>query len=320
MSGRDTRNEDDGAPAGERTTGVLPSTEGTITAPGVDTGAATPQDADERPASDERDPEPQHGERRPAPPGLTWLRRLYLGSGRSARVFRYVMLAFDVLVLGFFLITTFMGVEPWIVAVDLVLAGVLFTDFLARLLIAERPWRLLMQPVTWADLIVIVSMVLPTLTENYGFLRVLRALRLLRSYHILGQLRKRIAFIRRNEETILALINLFVFIFIITALVYVTQERVNEQIDNYTDALYFTIATLTTTGFGDITLVGDSGRLLAVLIMIFGISLFLRLVQTVFRPAKVRFLCPSCGLARHDPDAVHCKHCGALISIPNEGD
>ena len=73
------------------------------------------------------------------------------------------------------------------------------------------------------------------------------------------------------------------------------------------------------TGFGDITLQGTSGRLLAVLIMIFGVSLFIRLAQTVFRPNKVQYECPECGLSRHDADAVHCKHCGTTINIPTEG-
>lgn len=93
----------------------------------------------------------------------------------------------------------------------------------------------------------------------------------------------------------------------------------NPDISNYFDALYFTVATLTTTGFGDITLIGTGGHILAVLIMIFGISLFLRLVQTVFRPTKVRYECPTCGLMRHDADAVHCKHCGTILHIENEG-
>ena len=52
-------------------------------------------------------------------------------------------------------------------------------------------------------------------------------------------------------------------------------------------ALYFTVTTLTTTGFGDITLRGDIGRLLAVVIMVLGVVLFLKLLQAVFRPAKV---------------------------------
>ena len=59
-------------------------------------------------------------------------------------------------------------------------------------------------------------------------------------------------FVRRNYDTIVAGTNLFVFLFGMTAVVYETQHRHNPAIGNYLDALYFTVATLTTTGFGDI--------------------------------------------------------------------
>jgi voltage-gated potassium channel len=85
------------------------------------------------------------------------------------------------------------------------------------------------------------------------------------------------------------------------------------------DALYFTVTTLTTTGFGDVILVGSQGRILAVVVMIVGVALFIRLVQTIFRPTKVRYECPQCGLTRHDLDAVHCKHCGHELHIRTEG-
>ena len=29
--------------------------------------------------------------------------------------------------------------------------------------------------------------------------------------------------------------------------------------------------------------------------------------------------CPACGLMRHDIDAVHCKACGQILNIPDEG-
>ena len=45
---------------------------------------------------------------------------------------------------------------------------------------------------------------------------------------------------------------------------------------------------------------------------------FLRLAQTLFRPAKVRFERPNCSLMRHEPDAVHCKACGVVLQIPDE--
>ncbi|MNT92133.1 hypothetical protein D3C72_2333580 [compost metagenome] len=53
--------------------------------------------------------------------------------------------------------------------------------------------------------------------------------------------------------------------------------------------------------------------------MIIGISLFVRLAQAIVRPYKVSFPCPECGLQRHDADAVHCKACGHILNIPDEG-
>ena len=104
-----------------------------------------------------------------------------------------------------------------------------------------------------------------------------------------------------------------------TGIVYETQHWRNPDISNYADALYFSVTALTTTGFGDITLPGTSGRLISVLIMIFGVTLFLRLARALFQPTKVRHPCPTCGLQRHDPDAVHCKACGQILNIPDEG-
>ena len=82
------------------------------------------------------------------------------------------------------------------------------------------------------------------------------------------------------------------------------------------------MAALSTTGFGDVTLIGStSGELLSIAMMIVGISLFLRLAQAVFRPGgKVHHPCPQCGLQRHELDAVHCKACGHVLNIPNDND
>jgi len=146
-----------------------------------------------------------------------------------------------------------------------------------------------------------------------------RTLRLLRSYHLLRDLRTDSPWFRLYEDIVQRTVNLGVFIFIVTSVVFVTQHAFNPKISNYVDALYFTITTLTTTGFGDITLEGPGGRVLAIVIMFVGVGLFLRLLQAVFRPNKVRFDCPDCGLLVHDVDAVHCKHCGRVLHIPDEG-
>ncbi len=254
-----------------------------------------------------------------AAPLRTALRRLYDGNDRSSIAFRWGLLVLDVVTIGLFVEMTFAAETPWMIGFEFALGVLLLLDLLARLYISARPLALVLRPVTIADVIVIISMFAASFADNLGFLRVLRALRLFRSYHVLGMLRRHSGWVRRNEDLLMAIVNLAVFLFVTTAIVFVTQHHINPDIENYVDALYFAVTTLTTTGFGDITLQGEWGRLLAVMIMILGISLFLRLLQTVFRPAKVRVVCEECGLRRHDPDAVHCKHCGTTIHIPTAG-
>ena len=244
---------------------------------------------------------------------------LYNGGSKQARRFRWGLLAFDGITIMYFVVASFFHHVDQLHVVEEAIGIVYLFEFSARLYISRARLRMIFNPISLADLIVIASLLAPSLAENFSFLRVIRALRLLRSYHMLKSLRQQSSFVRLHEDVLFSVVNLVVFIFVITAVVYVSQVNENPAIKDYVDALYFTIATLTTTGFGDITLVGTDGRILAVLIMIFGISLFLRLIQTIFRPGKVKYECPDCGLNRHDPDAVHCKHCGKVMHITTEG-
>lgn len=245
---------------------------------------------------------------------------LYTGRSRKSAAFRYTLMTADLLTIVFIIVTIPLEPTPALAAVDFTIGVLILADFLARLWIAPSKLEMLRQLYTIADVLVITSLLLaPFVPYNLAFLRVLRMVRLLHSYHVLRDLRRDTPFFRRNEEVIVSAVNLGVFIFLMTALVFVLQLEHNPNIDSYVDALYFTVATLTTTGFGDIVLEGDLGRLLAVVIMVAGVALFLRLAQTIFRPAKVSHRCPDCGLNRHDPDAVHCKHCGRVLKIETEG-
>lgn len=247
------------------------------------------------------------------------VQRLYFGADARARRFRYGLILFDVVTIALFLLSSVGREQWWIIVLDLVVAAFLLVEFAARLYAEPKRGRYLLSLTTVADLVVIVSLLLPAFIDNLAFLRIARALRLLRSYHLLRDLRADSPWFRRHEDIIQRTVNLGVFIFIVTSVVYVTQYPVNPQISTYVDALYFTITTLTTTGFGDITLTGPGGRLLAVVIMVVGVGLFLRLLQAIFRPNKVHFECPDCGLLVHDADAVHCKHCGRVLHIETEG-
>ena len=77
-------------------------------------------------------------------------------------------------------------------------------------------------------------------------------------------------FVVTKEYVALADVFLCLFIFVMTGIVYETQQtHTDPHIANYADALYFTVTALTTTGFGDVALPGTMGRLITVAIMIF---------------------------------------------------
>ncbi len=247
------------------------------------------------------------------------LQRLYEANTRLGHGFRYGLLVFDLVTIAFIVSTSFIPRTPLIEVVNVVFGIAILADFSARIAISRQLSRDLLHPSTWADAAAIVSFLAPLIGEGAAFLRILRTLRLMRTYHLLAQLRADSSFFRRNEEVIFAVANLAVFIFITTGVVYETQHYGNPAIHNWADALYFTVTALTTTGFGDITLQGTLGRLISVAIMIFGVTLFFNLARALISPTKVRYRCPQCGLLRHDADAVHCKACGALLNIPDEG-
>lgn len=248
------------------------------------------------------------------------LRHLYEAETPRAKRFRYTLLVLDLLSIGWIVLASFLPLSGLVLTVDVLLGLLLLAEFGFRIAASGVPLRTFLSPLNLADLVAILSLLLaPLLHGALGFLRVLRTLRLLHSVRLIASLRSDLPFFRRNEEATLAAAQLAVFIFVMTGLVFETQHRTNPGIRNYADALYFTVTSLTTTGYGDVTLPGTSGRLLSVVIMLAGVTLFLRLAQALFRPVKVRYPCPACGLARHEPDAVHCKACGQVLNIPDEG-
>ncbi|WP_245161418.1 potassium channel family protein [Brevundimonas alba] len=247
------------------------------------------------------------------------LRYFYHGSSPMAVRFRLAVIVIDFAIIGFFLAAPILH-EAGLVfyVVDYLIAAVLAADLAARAY-AHTDWKdWLKKPVVWVDLLVLATLLFPAWLFNFGFLRLLRLWTLLNSdffWRTVGHKWDD----TRVEEITRALAALVTFIFVVTGFVYATFRNRHDGISGYLDALYFTVATLTTTGFGDITLPGNWGRLLSIVVMLTGITLFLRLAQTLFKPHKVRFPCPTCGLQKHDPDAVHCKACGETLCIPDEG-
>jgi voltage-gated potassium channel len=245
------------------------------------------------------------------------LRRLYYGTDGRAVGFQVMIGIIDLAVIVFFLAGPYLARHGSYLLIDYSVAAIVAAELAARAAIANNAWRFLVRPMTLVDIVILATLLFPDLFSNFAFLRALRIWSFSQS-RVFGILVHK-AGCREYQEVIGACINFVTFLFLVTGFVYTAFFAMETGITGFVDALYFTVATITTTGFGDITLPGTLGKLTSIVTMIFGISLFVRLAQAIVRPNKVRFSCPECGLSRHDADAVHCKACGHILSIPDEG-
>lgn len=169
-------------------------------------------------------------------------------------------------------------------------------------------FRWAITPLALFDLLAI----LPTLL-GIGDLRVLRALRLLRllklgRYNAALQLLGRV--MRRTQATLLTTLFLVLIALLLTAsLLYYAEHDV--QPDTFTSipaSMWWSIATLTTTGYGDVAPVTTMGRVFAGATSIVGIGL-VALPVGILASAFIEELKGS----REAADAT-CPHCGERVA------
>lgn len=246
------------------------------------------------------------------------LRKLYHGRTPAALRFQLCVTVVDLAAIVFFVASPMLRDRPSFLWIDYTVATLLGIDIAARALASTDVARWFRQPTIWVDMLVLMTLLFPQSLSNLGFLRILRLWTLSRSGVLWGPLER--SGYGEWRDTVHAVMNLLTFLFVATGFVYTFFFNEGSGVAGYVDALYFTVATVTTTGFGDIVLPGTWGKLTSIVTMIVGISLFVRLAQAIFRPAKVFFPCPQCALQRHDVDAVHCKACGHMLKIPDDSD
>jgi voltage-gated potassium channel len=224
----------------------------------------------------------------------------------------------DIAILAFFILGPYLRAGSSYMIIDYVIAGWVTLELASRGIASGSLKVFLKKPMTWIDLTILATLLLPETLANFAFLRVMRIWAIGRS-PLFRSLLKRCG-CTNYEDVIRAALNFVVFLFMVTGFVYSTFFYQQEGGAGFVNALYYTVTTMTTTGYGDLTLPGTLGKLTSIVTMIVGITLFVRLAHAVVRPVKVAFQCDDCGLQRHDLDAVHCKACGNLLNIPNDND
>ena len=202
--------------------------------------------------------------------------------------------------------------------VDTAILVIFALEYLLRLWSAENKLKYILSFYSIIDLMAILPFFLGAV--DISFIRLLRSFRILRLIrfidrpYIFGS-------INTEDGAIFAriLFTLFAIVFVYSGLIYQVEHPVNpEGFDTFLDAFYFSIVTMTTVGFGDVTPVSKIGRLLTVLMILTGIALIpwqvgdliKRLVKST---NQVEIICPGCGLAFHDADAGFCKRCGTKL-------
>lgn len=189
--------------------------------------------------------------------------------------YQLFMLAVSVIAIGILGITTAAELQPetqqLLEYADNAICVLFFGDFLYQLARAEHRWNYFIRW-GWIDLLSSIPVVDAFRTARaVRIVRILRILRAAKSARILADFLLR----RRAQGAILAaaLLTLVLVVFSSIAILQFEETR-GGNITTAEDAIWWTVVTLTTVGYGDHYPVTFEGRLVAVLLMSAGIGLF----------------------------------------------
>ncbi len=202
--------------------------------------------------------------------------------------------------------------------IDSIILIIFAIEYSVRFWVAPQKIKFFFNPFSIVDLLVILPYFLGFL--NISFIRVLRWFRILRLIRFM-EVKIYIFRLQSEDGIILARIifTLITIIFIFSGLIYQVENPVNPDVfGTFLDALYFSVVTMTTVGFGDVVPLSEAGRFLTILMILTGIALIPwqvgDLVKQLLKTAnKVEIVCSGCGLSTHDPDAIYCKLCGTRL-------
>jgi len=204
-------------------------------------------------------------------------------------------------------------------------------EYALRLICVRRPWRYALSFFGIVDLLAILptylTLVLPGASAQS--LLVIRGLRLLRVFRVFKLAR----YLNESQLLVEALKasarKIFVFLMAVVTIVAIIGSAMyliegSQPGTGFTSipaGIYWAIVSLTTVGFGDITPQTVAGKVLASMVMIVGYGIIAvptgivtAELSSATRQRRITTqVCPSCQREGHEPDAAHCKFCGAKL-------
>ncbi len=211
----------------------------------------------------------------------------------------------------------FFNISEWIVTI-------LFSiEYFLRIICVKKPSKYIFSFYGIIDLLATIPKYLSLIFAGSQYFTALRALRLLRVFRIL----KLVRFLGESNNLIRALsasrtkIFIFVFVVLIISIILGTLmylvEGPQHGFNSIPHSIYWTIVTLTTVGYGDISPETPLGQFIATFIMIIGygiIAVPTGIVSAEYVSSKTEFdkgrSCEDCGADIHRNDAAFCRKCG----------
>ncbi|WGL16908.1 ion transporter [Microbulbifer bruguierae] len=200
----------------------------------------------------------------------------------------------------------------------------LFTvEYFARIYCAKDRRSYIFSFYGVVDFLAILPSYLALIFTGASYLMVIRLLRVLRIFRILKlvrYLRDANLLVRslwQARRRILVFYSCVLVLCIIFGSVMFVVEGPKHGFTSIPKSVYWTIVTITTVGFGDITPQTPLGQAIASMTMLIGYSIIAVPTGIVtaelaheLRKDKQLARCHNCGRAGHDSDSEYCKHCG----------
>ncbi len=204
---------------------------------------------------------------------------------------------------------------------------ILFTiEYLLRLLSVGRPLAYATSFFGVVDFLAILPTYLGIFIPGAQYFMIIRVLRVLRIFRIfklvqyMGEMRLLIQALRASRRKIIVfLLVVSILVTIFGSLIYLIEDP-KDGFTSIPKSIYWSIVTLTTVGYGDISPKTSLGQALSALIMIIGYGIIavptgivtVELAQAFGRKISTQ-ACLECSAEGHDNDAKFCKYCGARL-------
>ena len=204
-------------------------------------------------------------------------------------------------------------------------------EYLLRIVAAGRPMSYIFSFFGIIDLLSILPTYLSLLHTGTRFLLVIRGLRLLRIFRVLklgrylGEAETLSLALKNSVYKIIVFIGAVVTIVVIVGAIMYLVEGPENGYENIPISIYWSVVTLTTVGFGDITPQTPLGKFLATLLMLLGygiIAVPTGIVSSELSKAEKKSnpqvkACPNCNPEDHPADANFCRFCGIQLHRPS---